>query len=818
MKHRNRNFVRLASFLTIVVAIILAGCAPAAGPSGPETPEPSATPVASAPPTSTPAAEPPDLPIVILEGFESGLAGWQPGADVPEDPSNPGQPVAWTIETSDEQASEGRESAKFTLDGSQDDGTIWLARELAVPPDSDLTVTLSLQLWSASESFNTLANVAAYAGPQPPQVEEDFDTSRAANLAEGWRRYDFSFPVRSDAQGRVWVAAGISVVWETEVTYFLDDLQITITGSGMEIRPPAATLVVDGQEQVSGIGSYCWSDADRGQAICADMFGIITPVEPLVVPATFTAEFRLAPENPPAELSLHVMPVSPDDELQPVSAGTRAWPGGPGEQYVLPLDREPEVELTLEPGLHVLSLFARWEPLGDASYGFLVEVPAGSGEATPALEVEQTPIVANDVMAPYRLEYMDYLGEEIQARIQGLRTRADEQQTAQNNDALAPFGYQLEAHFDEEWHATLYDLYREGEVEPMLSNLWHAWPISVNASGTDFLLPAENAPNAQPSYLLIRPDEVQDWNAVTRNLLRPGFVGDQFAQVVTLFGEQGPEFTYEVQLDGQAVYTSTAQIEGAYEPLRSFSTWDDHWALQVNDQVILDSQDLSATHGYDAVFGFHILHGQPFYFFEEEGLIHISYAGETLPFVYHEVVHHQCCEAGVFNVEAHPDVLWFHARIDDTWYFVEAGVYEGEMAGTNRYTDPEGWSFRYPAHWDRLNADLGLVQETATGKAVTFASQETTQEELDQWLAAEIDRKLAATEADNSLVEPLSQLQDGDLTVYRYAILSEGDGSETLLLSAIFFDGQRRYEFYAAVPPVSEEEFGAILASFLSSS
>jgi hypothetical protein len=815
MKQRNGNSARLAGYLAILAALILAGCAPASGPGGPGTSEPATTPVTSPAPTGTPTAELPDLPIVLREGFESGLEGWQTGADVPGDPNNPGQPVAWSIEASDEQAAAGQQSARFTLDGSQDDGTIWLARELAVPANAELRVALSLQLWSVSESFNTLANVAAYAGPQPPETEEDFDTSKPADLAEGWHRYDFTFPVHSDAQGRVWVAAGISVVWETEVTYFLDDLQITIDSSGPEIKPPAATLVVNGQEQVSGIGSYCWSDPDRGQAVCADMMGIITPVEPQVVPSTFTAQFRLAPDSLPAEVSLQVIAVSPDDELQPVPAGTRAWPGGPGEQYVLPLEREPEVALSLEPGLYVLSLFARWEPLGDASYGFLVEVPADSADGTPALEVEETPVVANDVMAPYRLEYLDYLGEEIQARIQGLRTYAGQQQLARNNEALAPFGYRLESHFDEEWHATFYDLYQVGDSEPVLADLWHTWPVSVNASRTDFVLPAENAPNALPTYLLIRPDEVQDWNAVTKNLLRPGFVGDQLAQVVTLFGESGPDFTYEVQVDGQAVYTGTAQIEGAYEPLRSFDTWDNHWALQVNDQVILDSQDLGAIHGYDAVFDFHILHGQPLYFFEKDGLIHISYAGEALPSVYHEVVHNECCEASAFNVEAHPDVLWFHARIDDMWYFVEAGVYEGEMAGTKRYIDPEGWSFRYPAHWDRQEADLGIVQETATGKTVTFASQETTQEELDQWLESEIDRKLAATEADNSLVEPLSQLQDGDLTVYRYAILSKGDGSETLLLSAIFFDGQRRYEFYAAVPPLAEEEFSAILGSFV---
>lgn len=49
--------------------------------------------------------------------------------------------------------------------------------------------------------------------------------------------------------------------------------------------------------------------------------------------------------------------------------------------------------------------------------------------------------------------------------------------------------------------------------------------------------------------------------------------------------------------------------------------------------------------------------------------------------------------------------------------------------------------------------ELGFVQDTATGKTVTFASSPTSQGELEQWLEAEIARKLAATEADNSLAE-----------------------------------------------------------------
>jgi hypothetical protein len=178
------------------------------------------------------------------------------------------------------------------------------------------------------------------------------------------------------------------------------------------------------------------------------------------------------------------------------------------------------------------------------------------------------------------------------------------------------------------------------------------------------------------------------------------------------------------------------------------------------------------------------------------------------------VFHNQCCEAAIHNPRSLGDTVLFHALWNGTWYFVETGVYEGEMAGTYRYTAPEGWSFRYPMHWDRLDEELGIVQDMATGKTVAFASQSTTQAELEQWLESEIARKLAATEAENTLAEPLTSTQEAELTVYRYAILSQMEASETLLRTTVIFDGQRRYEFYAAVPPVAEEEYEAIVSSF----
>ena len=149
-----------------------------------------------------------------------------------------------------------------------------------------------------------------------------------------------------------------------------------------------------------------------------------------------------------------------------------------------------------------------------------------------------------------------------------------------------------------------------------------------------------------------------------------------------------PTITYQVALEASSIYSGTAVAMGAYMPLRSFTTWDDHWALEVDDHLIIDGQDLGETMGYDAAFGFNLIRGEPFYFFEQDGLVRISYGGEILPNTYDQVFHNQCCEASIHNPLNLGDSVLFHALRDGTWYFVEAGVYDGEMPGPERSTTP----------------------------------------------------------------------------------------------------------------------------------
>ncbi|MBC7251242.1 MAG: hypothetical protein H5T62_13260 [Anaerolineae bacterium] len=205
-------------------------------------------------------------PLVFQEGFEEGLEGWEAGADVPEDPANPGQPVFWNIERSTDQASEGSSSARLTLDGKQDDGTIWLARPFEVSGDAPLRLRLTFDLWSESESFNTLAHVAAYAGPRSPISEGDFDLSQTANQVAGWQTYTYEFDIPGNPERQVWVALGISAVWETEMTYYVDNVRVEIA-SVDEGQSPTGRIIVEGVE-VSATQVIVWGKSTLPDGTC----------------------------------------------------------------------------------------------------------------------------------------------------------------------------------------------------------------------------------------------------------------------------------------------------------------------------------------------------------------------------------------------------------------------------------------------------------------------------------------------------------------------------------------------------------------------
>lgn len=167
-------------------------------------------------------------PDIDYEGFEKDFGGWVEGADVPQDPNNPGSLIDWSVSRVISPVKSGQYSVELYIDGRQDDGTVWIERKLSVSKNARIQVKFTFDFYSESESFNVIASIVSFIGKSNPEVEEDFTVLGQANQFSGWKSYTLKEVLNTDSSVEVWVAVGISVRWETEMTYNLDNLKITI--------------------------------------------------------------------------------------------------------------------------------------------------------------------------------------------------------------------------------------------------------------------------------------------------------------------------------------------------------------------------------------------------------------------------------------------------------------------------------------------------------------------------------------------------------------------------------------------------------------
>jgi hypothetical protein len=239
---KNQNSLYLLVAAVIVVAVVLASlfvfkpAEPTPQPTQTPSPSPTQSPNASPLPTQSPTTSPTPSPTptvtptptatptqnqTLTYDFEDGLDEWTPDSHLPA-------PVDWNVTVVSNVSSTGNHSALLYIDGRQDDGTVWIEHKLSLEPNSTRNVNVTFSFWSPSESFNTMAAVVGYIGTENPSTEGDFQVLGAADQVAGWKTYSIASEVHTDASGEIYVALGLSVRWETQLTYNIDDIVITI--------------------------------------------------------------------------------------------------------------------------------------------------------------------------------------------------------------------------------------------------------------------------------------------------------------------------------------------------------------------------------------------------------------------------------------------------------------------------------------------------------------------------------------------------------------------------------------------------------------
>ncbi len=165
--------------------------------------------------------------------FEGDVEGWV--ADGTDLEFGEGL-VNWSIERSQERASEGSTSLKFYLDNMNDAGKIWVERVFDVEASKTHRVTVIYSFASSDFGSFNLWRIITGVLLERPETSDDlaptFQDTTGNGMSEDsgyvWldKRYDFN--VQAGSNGKLWVVIGVWGTWETARTHYIDGISVAL--------------------------------------------------------------------------------------------------------------------------------------------------------------------------------------------------------------------------------------------------------------------------------------------------------------------------------------------------------------------------------------------------------------------------------------------------------------------------------------------------------------------------------------------------------------------------------------------------------------
>ncbi len=131
-----------------------------------------------------------------------------------------------------------------------------------------------------------------------------------------------------------------------------------------------------------------------------------------------------------------------------------------------------------------------------------------------------------------------------------------------------------------------------------------------------------------------------------------------------------------VKVDGQEVYRYTLLPHAGTSKIYGVWNWAGRWVLEVNGALVVEGELYNQKAGCQEIFNFSMIEGKPFFFFVKDGKTGIFYDGSAWPAQFDAVYHGACCEGAIANPRANNVMVWFYARQQDWWDYVELGIFD----------------------------------------------------------------------------------------------------------------------------------------------
>jgi hypothetical protein len=243
------------------------------------------------------------------------------------------------------------------------------------------------------------------------------------------------------------------------------------------------------------------------------------------------------------------------------------------------------------------------------------------------------------------------------------------------NKTIGPLGFRLRLSQTQPWKGPSYDFLKGDSV--VLHWVTGFVGFSYDRRTRRFLFTA-NVQQTRPPFdfngVLVVDGKPQPWEPSDHEYVTPVLAD---GHVVTYHPEMAGNGLVRVVIrqDSQVVYSGLTRwnVTASSACLRSDGP---NWIVGYADTVVVNGISLNRQLHCNAVHVYTVIDGAPFYLFTRNGKVRMHFGTSEQHYTYDYVQHGGECGQSCFSPMSNDNMVWFYARRDRWWYYVEAGVYD----------------------------------------------------------------------------------------------------------------------------------------------